>query len=132
MARRGIFRQPVRHVFADQTRCLPMPERMSDRDICEQCIAACEHCLALLDRQPGSRAGAALAEVLGACTRLCRQVVEEIHLNSAYVASVSRLCAVLCRACMEECSLHAGAPFARCAAACARAAEACRGIALGT
>jgi hypothetical protein len=98
--------------------------------VCVQCIAACERCLDALDRQADGFGVAILREILRACIRYCSQVVEEIELNSAYVAQVSPLCAVICRACMEECINHPGDVFARCADTCAKAAEVCRAMAL--
>ncbi len=64
--------------------------------------------------------------------RLCRLVIEELNLRSAFSIQVCALGTVICRACAEECQLGDEPDGEACAAACLRAAKECHAIAAMT
>lgn len=96
---------------------------------CHACISACEDWLDLLARTDRLAEKQHCADLCRSSIRLCRLVIEELKLRSAFSIQVCALGTVICRACAEEC-LSANEPVgADCAKACLRAAKECHAIA---
>lgn len=100
---------------------------------CRACITACEAWCDLLARTRRTYEWQQCADLCQSSIRLCRLVIEELKLRSAFSIQVCALGTVICRACAEEC-IRAGNESGGegCAAACLRAAEECHAIAAMT
>lgn len=96
---------------------------------CRTCITACETWLDLLARTHRTLERQHCADLCQSSIRLCRLVIEELKLRSAFSIQVCALATVICRACAEECRSGNEPGALDCAAACLRAAEECHAIA---
>jgi hypothetical protein len=99
---------------------------------CRACITACETWLDVLARTHRTMERQHCADLCHSSIRLCRLVIEELRLRSAFSIQVCALGTVICRACAEECMAGDEPGSVDCAAACLRAAEECHAVAAMT
>lgn len=99
---------------------------------CRTCITACEAWLHRLARTRRTSEKQHCVELCQSSIRLCRLVIEELKLRSAFSIQVCALGTVICRACAEECRAVMAPAAQVCAAACLRAAEECHAVATTT
>lgn len=96
---------------------------------CRTCITACEAWLHRLARTRRTSEKQHCVELCQSSIRLCRLVIEELKLRSAFSIQVCALVTVICRACAEECRGANEPGGEECAEACLRVAEECHAIA---
>ncbi|HWA25845.1 MAG TPA: hypothetical protein VG734_09300 [Lacunisphaera sp.] len=94
---------------------------------CQACIQACESWLDLSTHANRVVEASHCTELCQSSIRLCRLVIEELKLRSAFSIQVCALGTVICRACANEFTVEPGG--LDCATACRRAAEECHAIA---
>jgi hypothetical protein len=99
---------------------------------CRACVSACETWIALLARTGRTGERQHCVDLCHSSIRLCRLVIEELRLRSAFSMQVCALATVICRACADECLVGNDPAGQECAAACQRAAQACHAVAAVT
>lgn len=96
---------------------------------CRTCITVCEAWLDTLARTRRTLEKQHCVELCRSSIRLCRVVIEELKLRSAFSIQVCALGSVICRACAEECRMADEPGGVACAEACLRVVEECHAIA---
>ena len=95
-------------------------------DICLECAAACNRCLAACLNEIEVDHLAKCIQLDMECSAICRTTAQFMSLKSEHANAICQICADVCNACAAECNKHDHLEHCReCAEICHRCAEEC-------
>lgn len=105
---------------------MPMVVNTECIEMCQQCMLACEVCLAeMIGMESANDCPACCRE----CVDICSLCVLAMARRSHFASDYCTICADVCDWCAEQCGSHPHEHCKRCADACERCAASCRTMA---